>query len=93
MPSLESVCLRRTAVSPTAPGFIGVLKDDVWYANEAKAKEAEERAKGEGSFSGNVTEIVTNSIGMKLALIPAGEFMIGNSESPEELRKAFKKVS
>ena len=32
---------------------------------------------------------ITNSIGMKLVLIPAGEFMMGSSESPEELAKAF----
>ena len=34
-------------------------------------------------------ETVTNSIGMKFKLIPAGEFMMGSSESPEELAKAF----
>jgi formylglycine-generating enzyme required for sulfatase activity len=31
----------------------------------------------------------TNSIGMKLELIPAGEFMMGGGESAEELVKAF----
>ncbi len=35
-------------------------------------------------------KVVTNSIGMKLTLIPAGDFMMGSKESPEELRKAFK---
>jgi hypothetical protein len=29
-------------------------------------------------------ETVTNSIGMRFKLIPAGEFMMGNSESAEE---------
>ncbi|MGM0490864.1 MAG: formylglycine-generating enzyme family protein [Planctomycetota bacterium] len=33
--------------------------------------------------------MITNSIGMKLALIPSGEFMMGSSESAEALRKAF----
>ena len=33
---------------------------------------------------------VANSIGMKLVLIPAGEFMMGSSETAEELAKAFK---
>ena len=32
---------------------------------------------------------ITNSIGMKLELIPAGEFMMGGGESAEELVKAF----
>jgi len=32
---------------------------------------------------------ITNSIGMKLKLIPAGEFMMGSSESAESLAKAF----
>jgi hypothetical protein len=34
-------------------------------------------------------EVITNSIGMKLTLIPAGEFMMGSRETPEELAKAF----
>ena len=32
---------------------------------------------------------ITNSIGMKFKLIPAGEFMMGSSESPAELAEAF----
>jgi formylglycine-generating enzyme required for sulfatase activity len=32
---------------------------------------------------------ITNSIGMKLVLIPAGEFMMGSGEPAEELVKAF----
>jgi len=32
---------------------------------------------------------ITNSIGMKLVLIPAGEFMMGPNESERELEKAF----
>ena len=32
---------------------------------------------------------ITNSIGMKLRLIPAGEFMMGSRESAETLAKAF----
>ena len=34
---------------------------------------------------------ITNSIGMKLVLIPAGEFMMGSSESPEELTRMYAK--
>ena len=32
---------------------------------------------------------ITNSIGMKFKLIPVGEFMMGSSESPEELAAEF----
>ena len=32
---------------------------------------------------------ITNSIGMKFAKVPAGEFMMGNHDTPEELAKAF----
>jgi len=32
---------------------------------------------------------VTNSIGMKLVLVPAGEFMMGSKETEKELEKAF----
>lgn len=33
--------------------------------------------------------VITNSIGMKLTLVPAGEFLMGSGESPEELARAF----
>lgn len=33
--------------------------------------------------------VVTNSLGMRFVLIPAGEFMMGNKESPQELARAF----
>ena len=32
---------------------------------------------------------ITNSIGMKLALIPAGEFLMGSHETPEELGRMY----
>ena len=35
---------------------------------------------------------ITNSIGMKLVLIPAGEFMMGSRESPEEIAAFFNKA-
>ncbi len=35
-------------------------------------------------------EELTNSIGMKLKLIPAGQFMMGSSESPEKLAEVLK---
>lgn len=33
--------------------------------------------------------VITNSIGMKLVLIPAGEFLMGTRESPRELQQTF----
>ncbi len=35
------------------------------------------------------TKPITNSIGMKLVLVPAGEFQMGNHESADALAKAF----
>ena len=40
----------------------------------------------------NPGEIVTNSIGMKLTLIPAGEFLMGSNESTADLEKTFGKL-
>jgi formylglycine-generating enzyme required for sulfatase activity len=37
-----------------------------------------------------VSRVVTNSIGMKLAPIPAGEFMMGSAEAAEDVAQAFK---
>ena len=41
------------------------------------------------ALSADPPEEITNSIGMKFKLMPAGEFMMGSSESPEEVAKAF----
>ena len=38
------------------------------------------------------TKQVTNSIGMKLTLIPSGEFMMGSAETPEETVAFFKRT-
>ncbi len=40
--------------------------------------------------SDGVSIVVTNSIGMKLVLIPAGEFLMGSAESPEEVGRVFR---
>ncbi len=37
------------------------------------------------------TKQITNSIGMKLTLVPSGEFMMGSKESAEETAAFFKK--
>jgi formylglycine-generating enzyme required for sulfatase activity len=42
------------------------------------------------SVVGSGTDVISNSVGMKLALVPAGEFDMGSKESPEALVKAFK---
>ena len=47
IPSLKNVLVGDTAISPSAPGFVGVLNDDLWYPNELKAKRAEETSKDE----------------------------------------------
>jgi len=39
-----------------------------------------------------LSEEITNSIGMKLVRVPAGEFMMGNHESPETLATAFRTI-
>ncbi|MHC4402518.1 MAG: formylglycine-generating enzyme family protein [Planctomycetota bacterium] len=41
--------------------------------------------------TGRAPSPITNSIGMKLVLIPPGEFMMGSRESADELMKAFGK--
>jgi formylglycine-generating enzyme required for sulfatase activity len=35
---------------------------------------------------------ITNSIGMKLTLVPSGEFMMGSKESAEETAAFFNKI-
>jgi formylglycine-generating enzyme required for sulfatase activity len=44
------------------------------------------------AVSADLPEEFTNSIGMKFKLIPAGEFMMGSSESPAELAEAFPNI-
>jgi len=39
--------------------------------------------------SGETLKTIENTLGMKLALVPAGEFLMGNDESPEALAKAY----
>ncbi len=39
---------------------------------------------GQPALSGSLSKSLTNSIGMKLTLIPAGEFLMGSSESADE---------
>ena len=39
--------------------------------------------------AGKNRRIVTNSLGMTLVEVPAGEFLMGNADAPEKLAKAF----
>jgi formylglycine-generating enzyme len=47
-------------------------------------------AQHEAAKASGVPVEITNSIGMKLVLIPAGEFMMGSAESAEEVARAFR---
>jgi formylglycine-generating enzyme required for sulfatase activity len=55
----------------------------------ARSTLAIEPSAKDSSASPLVKQVITNSIGMRLARIPAGEFMMGNSESVESLHRAF----
>jgi formylglycine-generating enzyme len=53
------------------------------------AQEARRHQEAWAKHSGQAVEI-TNSIGMKLVLIPAGELMMGSAESAGEVARAFR---
>lgn len=38
-------------------------------------------------------DVITNSLGMRLVLVPAGEFMMGGSESADDLANVFKEYA
>ncbi len=48
-------------------------------------------ARGEDAKATGGTRQIVNSIGMKLTLVPSGEFMMGSGESAEETAAFFKK--
>src|SRR5215471_16768928 len=50
---------------------------------------AENQTKSDTTSKAASPSSTTNSIGMTLVLIPAGEFMMGSAESAEDLAKAF----
>ena len=43
--------------------------------------------------SGKEWKVIENSLGMKMVLIPAGEFMMGSDETPESLAKTYANYS
>ncbi len=61
---------------------IGLAKAKI----EARLAEADKAA---GASKSVATNTVANSIGMRLALVPAGIFTMGSEETPEELKKVF----
>lgn len=61
--------------------FYGVLAAAMAFAGEPKSDE---------SSKARPERAITNSIGMKLVLIPAGEFQMGNGHTGEEEVAAFK---
>jgi len=66
-----------------------------WFAYHAmtdfgpRDDAATEPVPGQSTGTPPGTTLITNSIGMKLARIPAGEFRMGNAESAESLRREF----
>lgn len=52
IPLLNATLVEGTGISVTSPGFIGVLDKNIWYADEARAKEA----KNPGADKGIVPE-------------------------------------
>ena len=62
-----------------------------WMRSDSFAQQLNSSSQ-EGSRKESAKEI-TNSIGIKLVLIPAGEFKMGNGEAVEELVKAFPQYS
>jgi formylglycine-generating enzyme len=55
----------------------------------AENEQKDPNAKKTINSNGEQEKTITNSIGMKLVLIPAGEFMMGSKEPKEELVKIF----
>jgi formylglycine-generating enzyme required for sulfatase activity len=45
--------------------------------------------RGRAADAEKPTPSITNSIGMRLVKVPAGAFMMGNHEAPEEMRKSY----
>jgi hypothetical protein len=56
------------------------------------AAEQPKAASGNGPKAGGGEKQITNSIGMKLTLIPSGEFMMGSGESAENTAEFFNKT-
>jgi len=56
----------------------------------AEEKAAPENAKEAAAAGQEPPAEITDSIGMKLKLIPAGEFMMGSAKSPQEIVQMFK---
>ncbi|HEV2972268.1 MAG TPA: formylglycine-generating enzyme family protein [Pirellulales bacterium] len=64
----------------------------VWSADRAKPEPASPGAVAVRDDTSNIraaAETITNSIGLKLIKIPAGEFMMGSHESLDEMKKTF----
>jgi formylglycine-generating enzyme required for sulfatase activity len=78
--------------------FFAVLIAGAWISNAADAQ-APGQTKTSQALAGAATskssiapaanQEITNSVGMKLELIPAGEFRMGSGESADDLVKAF----
>ncbi|MGO8744353.1 MAG: hypothetical protein ACLQNE_00040 [Thermoguttaceae bacterium] len=60
--------------------------------DSGKVVAGQEQPSSRNSTGQERPQSITNSIGMKLVLIPAGEFMMGSGESAEETAAFFKKA-
>ena len=83
----KSPRLSRTLAALVVPG--GTVKRDVYVANFGAVVSDLQL----GTFAGRKSGVVTNSIGMKFRLIPAGEFMMGSAVPAAELAKRFEAKS
>ncbi len=70
--------------------FIGLMMFG-WVGSVSFAQQLNLASNGSGRKE--LAREITNSIGIKLVLIPEGEFMMGNSESVEDLVKSFPQYS
>jgi formylglycine-generating enzyme len=76
------VCIRLLCI------FLFVLLSQTHFA-AAQEKSPAAAKSAEAKIAVTKPESVTNSLGMQLVLIPAGEYMMGGGESGEELVKQF----
>jgi len=76
------------APAPSAPVAPEKPKEPPVAVDPLDAETAKKHQQASADDLGVAVEI-TNSIGMKLVLIPAGEFMMGSRESPEETCEQF----
>ena len=82
----------RAGTEPATPSLPAVEKGAAEFPEQRGASEPFGRITDDSDIAqAGYPPAITNSIGMKLRRIPAGEFMMGSRESAETLAKAFAK--